>query len=166
MAGNLEDILSARITTECEDAHRFFMSEILRSANSMHLPDGLIVKLESFLKEQKHLFFRGFKDRMRLTIEAEIDRSLRSFSINRLASVESANEITIPLGVNKAEELKNRLWLESFFRNNMNARKAAFAVGAPKSTFHDWLKKNAELIESEGRKTDSSFRFNFTQVEG
>lgn len=51
---------------------------------------------------------------------------------------------------------RDRIFMEAYLTHRGIARRAATALGVPKSTYHDWLKRNEELIKAEIAKTQGS----------
>jgi len=134
------------VNDKCEQEFLLFKDKILKSILFHELPEGLLDKTKSFCDEQKHLFYRGYRNKI-------VDQM--KTKLNKIWEPEIVKKELKPLTIVSGEKFsdqKDRMFLEAYFINRKNARQAAFSLGVAKSTFHDWLKDNQELILSEERK--------------
>lgn len=138
------------VDNSCE-AHWFRFKKELESLAAKYesYDNGLVRKARAFALEHKPAFYRNYRDRVR-------DAILEKMELGK-AKVASPPEVVIdvPKVIKRSgyklsfEDKKNRMWLEAYFLNNRNCRRAAESIGVAKSTFHDWVSKHQELIESE-----------------
>lgn len=136
----ITDLINRQVHIECENHFQKWQNSILNSYFG-DLPEPINDRLKEFTLQQKHLFFRDFKQK------------IQKYVIKKLTETSSlANEINTEelLIKNKSfDKAKERLFLETYFLANQNGALAARKLGIPKSTFHDWLRLNRHLIESE-----------------
>lgn len=126
----LTKLIQAKVDAEIETEFIAFSSKLLGIEG---IPSKLKPKLFAFLQDQKHLFYSEYATR--------IEKLLIKIKQQDLAKTDDFN-VT-----------RDRLFLERYFEYGENAQAAAKSLSIPKSTYHDWLTKNVELIEAERNKT-------------
>lgn len=141
----LHEIAETYINNECEHDFELWRDHCLRSLDSLsQIPDGLKSGLEMFIQDKKHLFFRGYRDR----IIQRVADGFKKPNLKPLASeAATMQDFTLTF-----EDRKNRLFLETYLSCGENSRRTAARLGVAKSTFHDWKMAHQELIESEKNK--------------
>lgn len=144
-------LLEKKVHQECEDAFNQWRDRIIFSCSRGDFPDGLMEKLDQFCLSQKHLFFRGFKEKIIYSLKERIQKQNNTEKLLVPYGKEIDSQKMFIGGV-KFSDQKDRTFLEAYFINNENSRKAADFLGIAKSTFHDWKVKNQELINSERNK--------------
>lgn len=145
------------VNDECERAFIHWREQCMRAFTSIpEIPLGLEQKTIDFINNNKHLFYRGYREKI-------LDR-IKSGLRPRTPLIRQEKE-TLPIGFTAQSgkvavserfsfnEHRDRLFLETYLSCNENARRAAEKLGVAKSTFHDWKQQHVELIESEKRKT-------------
>lgn len=148
------------VNAECERAFNHWREQCMRAFTSIpELPLGLEQKTIDFINNNKHLFYRGYRERIIQRVKDKFKAAPKPLVIYQQASCEP-KPFTLPIGVTaipqnnfKFNDHRDRLFLETYLRCGENSRRAAELLGVAKSTFHDWKQQHVELIESEKRKT-------------
>lgn len=118
-----------------------FKNQLLRVArNYENQADGITHRLEIFINENKACFYKNYKQKLDNKLNEIIAISLNYN--NAMPNPINAKPINF-------NESKDRIFLETYFLNNQCGNKTARALGIPRTTFHDWKKRNQELINSE-----------------
>lgn len=141
---SLRQFAEQLLSQKCEMQFKQWQNKMINSLVGLDRPPpGLVERLRVFVEENRVSFYIGFKEALREQLRETIQS--RPYS----TTVEIRQ-------VGKFGEQKDRLFLETFLLHKGNARRTSHALGIPKSTFHDWLKKNSELVRGELNKTRSA----------
>jgi hypothetical protein len=144
----IEKKIEQLVNRECEQAFNTFVFHIDSTMRCLILPDGLSEKMTAFCKEQKHIFYRGFREKLNARVEGVLVDALRP----KVTMDVLRDEKGFPTDF---VAQKNRIYLEAYLINGQNGRRAAESIGVAKSTYHDWLKDHEELVNSELNKTQA-----------
>ena len=143
----IEEKAQQVINIECNRAFQKWYDDItFASRQQINMPDGLNEKLDLFLKENKHLFYRNYRGKLLERIDSIIRESVASFSHKHFTKEAEAKVLKTNEDI---ENERNRLILETYFSLERNGAKAAASLKIAKSTFHDWLIKHKELVKTE-----------------
>lgn len=145
----LEKVIDQKVTALCERDFDFFLNAVMSTARAINAPEGLPEKIESLIKENKHLFYRNYGKRLKDFVLQSVEDSLKK---KAPVIVQSST----PMLDYCFDDLKNRTFLEAYLQSGESVRGAAERLKVPKSTFFDWLSRHRELVEAEKNKTRGS----------
>jgi len=139
----LELKVETLVNKKIQDDFNLFKDNLIKSLSTLeNIPTEINQKLELFCNEQKHLFYRDYKFKIIAELKTKLEHAV-NFDIH--STIENNPDYNF-------NETKQRMYLEAYFINNKISEKAAKFLKIPKSTYHDWVSKNKELILSEERK--------------
>lgn len=143
----IEEKAQQILNIECNRAFQKWYDDItFASRQQVNMPDGLSEKLDLFLKDNKHLFYRNYRGKLLEIIDSIIRESVASFSQKPFVKEVEVKSLKTNEDI---ENERNRLILETYFSLERNGAKAAASLKIAKSTFHDWLIKHKELVKTE-----------------
>lgn len=143
----IEEKAQQVLNIECNRAFQKWYDDItFASRQQVNIPDGLNEKLDLFLKENKHLFYRNYRGKLLDRIDSIIREAVASFNNKVIKQDVDVKSLKTNEDI---EHERNRLILETYFSLERNGAKAAASLKIAKSTFHDWLIKHKELVKTE-----------------
>lgn len=150
------------VDQECKQAFENWKTKMMAVADDCgYVPHGLRELTNLFIEEKKHLFWRGYREKVIHQIKNHLSDRKNFYTVLRkkVGAGLSPPDST----VTDFNHVKNRLFLETYLTCGKNQRQAAAKLNIPKSTFHDWLKENMELVIAEERKSEPSRNFQGSQ---
>jgi hypothetical protein len=143
----IEEKAQQILNLECNRAFQKWYDDItFASRQQVNIPDGLNEKLDLFLKENKHLFYRNYRGKLLERIDSIIRESVASFSHKPFVKEVDVKVLKTNEDI---ESDRNKFFLEVYFTCGRNGNKAASVLKIAKSTFHDWLIKHKEYVKTE-----------------
>lgn len=160
-----DEMFDNALNAQCEQNYNNWRDVMMSaSANSGGVNAKLEAKLDAFIKDNKHEFYRDYKNKLALLAKQHIEKALSSSLRAEYATpleqeaekviVSKTDLNLLPATTHNVtfEERKNREFLEAYVSCHCNQRAAAKLLGVPKSTFCDWVGKHRELIDAEFMK--------------
>lgn len=115
----IEEKAQQILNLECNRAFQKWYDDItFASRQQVNIPDGLNEKLDLFLKENKHLFYRNYSGKLLERIDSIIRESVASFSHKPFTK---EAEVKVLKTNEDIENERNRLMLETYFSHEKTA---------------------------------------------
>lgn len=139
----LKAIVSKQLDHECEQAFFNWKNSLMTTSQGSCAIASLNEKLQFFIDENRPAFYKNYQSRVFEMIDKKLSQIIDE------KPMPSNNTDTNRVQSKNYKERRDRDFLEAYFINNECQRKTAEYLGIAKSTFHDWVKNNLALIESE-----------------